>query len=152
MLLRLVKVLLLLLFGTIIGWLLGFAYASHLFGSDIVGQQIAHIIGGDSVMDVPATPGLSAPGITPPGFPSAAPIEVELPADDIQHFRFGTAVLIPKLGACIGFGVAAAVLLGSISYRIFQTLVSQAKGSHQAELGADGQLRYTVRSDAQSDD
>lgn len=100
MIFRLLKVTLVLLFGAVLGLLLGFAYASHLFGKELVFTQMAHLIAGDAVMDVPA------------------------PADTAGGYQAGTAALIPRMGACIGFGIAASVMLASIMYRIFYSFIS----------------------------
>ena len=103
MIFRLLKVLLLLLFGAALGFFLGLAYASHLFGSDLVFKQLAHLVAGDAAIDVPMS------------------------VDNQEAYQIGTAVLIPKLGTCIGFGIAAAVMLGSISFGIAKTLILNAE-------------------------
>lgn len=128
MILRLVKIALLLLFGTIVGMLMGFAYASHLFGSDVVAEQMAHLIGGDAVTDVP------------PPTASAS----------LEGFQYTTAALIPKMGACIGFGVACSVLLGAISFKIMKTVVAGVKPNHRSVPDGEDRVKYV--SNAQSDE
>jgi len=120
MIFRLVKIVLLLLFGTIVGMLMGFAYASHLFGADVVADQMARLIGGDAVMDVP-----------PPSSTAS-----------LEGFQYATAALIPKLGACIGFGVAVSVLLGAVSFRLMKNMVKAVKPNVRSVTAEDGSVKY----------
>lgn len=124
MIFRLVKIALVLLFGALIGLLLGFAYSAHLFGPDLVSREIAHMIGGDSVLDVP-----------PPSSTAS-----------LEGVQYATAVLIPKLGACIGFGIAASVLLGAISIQVMKQLIANANPNVKPVSGSDGKVRYVAGS------
>lgn len=88
-----------------IGFFLGLAYASHLFGTPPVVIQIQNWLAGDSLYEGPAA------------------IDQ---ADKTGHLNLlrSPVEIIPKIGACIGFGMATSVFVGSFFLRIF---VKEAK-------------------------
>ena len=142
MLLRLVKIALVLLFGTIVGMLLGFAYASHLFGADVVSNQIAHIVGGDAAVGLPPpASGALVDKLHSIALATAADA-AHSDTPSLEGFQYATAAMIPKLGACIGFGIAASVLLGAVSFQILKTLISSAKSDVKAVPNGEDRITY----------
>jgi len=80
--------------GTMIGFLLGLAYASHLYGSPPVVTQIQNWLAGDSLYEAP------------------------LPVDISGNLANGPISIIPKIGACIGFAMSTSILCSSIFIRM----------------------------------
>lgn len=88
--------------GAMIGFFLGLAYASHLYGTPPVVAQIQNWLAGDSLYEGP------------------------LPADQATNLlnaqtnlMNSPVAIIPKIGACIGFGIAASVLSASLVLKAF---------------------------------
>jgi hypothetical protein len=91
--LSLFKVAVFLGIGTMIGFFLGLAFASHLYGTPPVVLQIQNWLAGDTLYEAP------------------------LPVDEAGAMMKTPVAVIPKIGACIGFGMATSVLIGSMMIR-----------------------------------
>ncbi len=93
------KVAIFLAVGSLIGFLLGLAYASHLFGTPPVVTQLQNWFAGDSLYEGPAA--------------------VDQ-ADKTGHLSLLTSPvdIIPKIGACVGFAMACSVFVSSYVLRI----------------------------------
>lgn len=79
--------------GTMIGFFLGLAFASHLYGTPPVVLQLQNWLVGDSLYEAP------------------------LPVDQSGGLMNSPVSIIPKIGACVGFGMATSVLVGSMLIR-----------------------------------
>lgn len=88
-LLRLLQVALFLGAGALIGFLLGLAYASHLYGTSPVVAQLQSWFAGDTLAD-------------------------NLPVDIQGALMRYPVSMIPVLGACFGFFLAVSVLFGNL--------------------------------------
>ena len=99
--------------GSMIGFFLGLAYASHLYGTPPVVTQIQNWLAGDSLYEAP------------------------LPIDETNMMQTPVAI-IPKIGACIGFAIGVSVLCTSITLRYFAEAVRQKKDLTDSEDSVDG--------------
>lgn len=102
------KVAMFLACGTMIGFLLGLAYASHLYGTPPVVVQIQNWLMGDVLYEKP------------------------LPVDQAGNLMNTPVSLIPRIGACVGFGIAASVLSGSIFLRAVVSAVKPGQKSYRS--------------------
>lgn len=93
-----------LVIGTMIGFLLGLAYAAHLYGTPPVVTQIQNWFSGDTLYESP------------------------LPVDQTNLMSTPVAI-IPKIGACVGFAIAASVLSTSIVLRCLAAIAGKHKSS-----------------------
>lgn len=90
--------------GAMIGFCLGLAYASHLYGTPPVVIQIQNWLAGDTLYERP------------------------LPIDESERFgsMMNTPVaVIPRIGACIGFAMAVSVYVSSLFLKAFAKTVSK---------------------------
>ncbi len=113
---RLFKVAVFLAVGSLIGLLLGLAYASHLYGTPPVVTQLQNWFAGDSMYEGP------------------------LPVDIQGNLLRSPVALIPKLGACVGFGIAASVLFGSIMMKMFMGAVGSAAKTTSPSSASEARL------------
>ncbi len=100
---RLFKVAVFLGVGTGIGFFLGLAYASHLYGTPPVVMEIQSWLAGDSLYQGP------------------------LPVDVRGNLMRSPVSIIPKVAACIGFGIAVSVLAGSMTLKACLTAIKKQK-------------------------
>jgi hypothetical protein len=98
--------------GTMIGFFLGLAYAAHLYGTPPVVTQLQGWIAGDSLYEAP------------------------LPVDE-GNLMSSPVAIIPKIGACVGFAIAASVLSTSVVLRFMASAVRNKKvdGSEEEANG-----------------
>lgn len=95
--------------GTLIGFLLGLAYTAHLYGTPPVITQIQNWLAGDSLYEAP------------------------LPVDISGNLASGPISIIPKIGACTGFAMAASVLCSSIFIRMLSAGVKTLDNHKKSE-------------------
>ncbi|MBX9688957.1 MAG: hypothetical protein K2X27_19775 [Candidatus Obscuribacterales bacterium] len=106
-LISLFKVAVFLGIGAMLGFFLGLAYASHLYGTPPVVTQMQNWLAGDSLYEGP------------------------LPVDMQGGLMQSPVALIPKIGACIGFGIAVSVLSSSYILRIFMQATGKFAKRHK---------------------
>lgn len=94
--------------GSMIGFFLGLAYACHLYGPSPVVTEIQNWLAGDSLYEGP------------------------LPIDQAGNLMNTPVAIIPKLGACFGFGIAASVLSGSIFLKVLLSSIRKADSSSES--------------------
>jgi hypothetical protein len=103
--LALFKVTMILAVGALVGFLLGLAYASHLYGTPPVVMQIQNWFAGDTLIEGPP------------------------PVDQSGNILGTPVVVIPRMGACIGFFTALTILGWTQSNRLLKTALQSASKS-----------------------
>jgi len=99
------KVTMFLAVGALIGFLLGLAYASHLYGTPPVVMQIQNWLAGDTLIEGP------------------------LPVDQTGNILGTPVAVIPKMGACIGFFTALTILGWTQSNRFLKSTMQSLSKS-----------------------
>lgn len=111
--------------GSGIGFFLGLAYASYLYGTPPVVMQIESWLAGDSLFQEP----IPSYGLNGEVAPQASAAGVA------GNFLSPPVSLIPQIGALIGFGISASVLIGSLLLRSFFSSGS-VSGSENKSAGS----------------
>ena len=107
--------------GSLIGFLLGLAYASHLYGTPPVVALIQSWLTGDSLIQGPL------------------PVDVADKSSKSESLMLmNTPVsVIPQLGACFGFAISASVLCGSVIMRAFFQVANDASSKQEKPVDPD---------------
>lgn len=109
LLIGLFKAAVFLFLGTTIGFFLGMAYASHLYGPHPVVREIQGWLAGDNLYEGP------------------------LPVDLQGNLMASPLSIIPKMGACIGFFLAASILSSSVWLKILVNIVNKMPAPEPGE-------------------
>lgn len=108
--------------GGMIGFFLGLAYASHLYGTPPVVAQIQSWLAGDNLYQGPL------------------PVDVGTQRDSTRMLMDTPIAIIPKLGACFGVAIAASIVCGHVIMRVFFDTLGKQESKPRKSAPVDAEV------------